>query len=253
MLFFLLSMLLPAARIPGQDSRNTNISDMDTHFQMPVFSTRDAWLEKTAFLRKQILASAGLLPMPEKTPIHVQVFGKLEREGYSVEKVLLETYPGFYLGGNLYRPRGKQGPFPGVLTPHGHWAYGRFENSERVSVPARCINMARMGLVVFSYDMVGYNDTNQFPHGDNPTALGGPREDLWNISVMGLQLWNSMRALDFLITLPEVDSARLAATGASGGGTQTFLLAAADDRIKVAAPVNMLSAIMQGQRLRRGG
>jgi dienelactone hydrolase len=106
--------------------------------------------------------------------------------------------------------------------------------------------MARMGLVVFSYDMVGYNDTNQFPHGDNPTALGGPREDLWNISVMGLQLWNSMRALDFLTTLPDVDSTRLAATGASGGGTQTFLLTATDDRIKVAAPVNMISAIMQG-------
>ncbi len=219
---------------------------MNTHFRMPVFSSREAWLEKAAFLRKQILASAGLLPIPPKTPVHVEIFGKLEREGYSVEKVLLETYPGFYLGGNLYRPRGKQGPFPGVLTPHGHWAYGRFENSDKVSVPARCINMVRLGMVVFSYDMVGYNDTNQFPHGDNPTALGGPREDLWSINVMGLQLWNSMRALDFLTTLPDVDPTRLAATGASGGGTQTFLLAATDNRIKVAAPVNMLSAIMQG-------
>ena len=219
---------------------------MDTHFQMPVFASREAWLDEAAFLRNQILASAGLLPMPDKTPVHVQIFGKLEREGYSVEKVLLETYPGFYLGGNLYRPMGKHGPFPGVLTPHGHWAYGRLENSDRVSVPARCINLARMGFVVFSYDMVGYNDTNQFPHGDNGPGLGGPREDLWNINIMGLQLWNSMRALDFLTTLPDVDSTRLAATGASGGGTQTFLLMATDDRIKVAAPVNMISAIMQG-------
>ena len=78
------------------------------------------------------------------------------------------------------------------------------------------------------------------------TALGGPREDLWNISVMGLQLWNSIRALDFLTTLPDVDTTRMAATGASGGGTQTFLLMATDDRIKAAAPVNMISAIMQG-------
>ena len=132
-------------QIPGQDSRNTNIPDMDTHFQMPVFTTREAWLEKAAFLRKQILSSAGLLPMPEKTPLHVQVFGKLEREGYTVEKVLLETYPGFYLGGNLYRPLGKQGPFPGVLTPHGHWAYGRLETPTGCSVPARCINMATHG------------------------------------------------------------------------------------------------------------
>lgn len=244
--FTFLNILLPAAPIPAQDSRNTDIPDMNTHFRMPAFPTRESWLTKAVFLRNQILASAGLLPLPEKPPVHVQIFGRLERQGYSVEKVLLETYPGFYLGGNLYRPLGKQGPFPGVLSPHGHWAYGRLENTDRVSVPARCINLARKGFVVFSYDMVGYNDTNQFPHGDNPTALGGPREDLWNINVMGLQLWNSMRALDFLTTLPDVDATRMAATGASGGGTQTFLLMATDDRIKVAAPVNMISAIMQG-------
>src|SRR6476620_12612009 len=119
---------LAAERIPEQDSRNTTTPDMDTHFQMPVFANREAWLEKAAFLRKQILSSAGLLPMPVKTPLNPQVFGRLERAGYSVEKVLLETYPGFYLGGNLYRPLGKTGPFPAIVTPHGHWAFGRLEN-----------------------------------------------------------------------------------------------------------------------------
>src|SRR5260370_10391058 len=111
--FALLSAAPVAAQISGQDVRNTSIPDMNTHFQMPVFTSRAEWLEKAAFLRKQIVASAGLLPMPEKTPLHVQVFGKLERGDYTVEKVLLETYPGFYLGGHLYPPRGKQGPFPG--------------------------------------------------------------------------------------------------------------------------------------------
>ena len=234
------------AQIPDQDSRNSNIPDMNTHFQMPVFATREAWLEKAAFLRKQILSSAGLLPMPGKPPVRAQVFDRLERGGYTVEKVLLETYPGFYLGGNLYRPLGRQGPFPAVVSPHGHWAYGRLENTTQVSVPMRCINMALQGFVVFSYDMVGYNDTNQFPHGDSGPRLGGPREDLWSINTMGLQLWNSIRAVDFVSSLPEVDTSRIAATGASGGGTQTFLLTAVDDRIKVAAPVNMISAIMQG-------
>ena len=167
-------------------------------------------------------------------------------DGYTVEKVLLETYPGFYLGGNLYRPLGKQGPFPAIVTPHGHWAYGRLENTPQVSVPARCINLARQGFVVFSYDMVGYNDTNQFPHGDSGPHLGGPREDLWSINTMGLQLWDSIRAVDFVSSLQDVDASRIAATGASGGGTQTFLLMAVDDRIKAAAPVNMISAIMQG-------
>jgi dienelactone hydrolase len=242
----LMSGLATAGQIPDRDSRNTDLPDGQTHFRMPVFTDREAWLARAAFLRKQILSGAGLLPMPEKTPIHAELFGKLEHEDYTVEKVLLETYPGFYLGGNLYRPRGKQGPFPGVASPHGHWDYGRLENQPLVSVPARCINMARQGYVVFTYDMVGYNDTNQLPHGDRGPRMGGPREDLWSISIMGLQLRDSIRAVDFLMSLPDVDPGRIAVTGASGGGTQTFYLMAVDDRVKVAAPVNMVSFISQG-------
>src|ERR1700732_4296402 len=119
--FALMCTALVSAQISSQDIRNTSIPDMNTHFQMPVFASRAEWLEKAALLRKQILASAGLMPMPEKTPLHAQIFGRIEHADYTVEKVLLATYPGFYLGGNLYRPRGKQGPFPGIVTPHGHW------------------------------------------------------------------------------------------------------------------------------------
>src|SRR5689334_5199320 len=129
----LIMTALAGAQIPEQDARNTNIPDMNSHFQMPVFPNRQAWLDRAAFLRKQILSSAGLLPMPEKTPLRPQVFGRLERPGYTVEKVLLETRPGFYLGGNLYRPLGKAGPFPAIVTPHGHWTYGRLENTALVS------------------------------------------------------------------------------------------------------------------------
>jgi dienelactone hydrolase len=240
------AVALNAGSIPPQDSRNVNVTDGNMHFQMPVFTSREAWQARALELRKQILASAGLMPMPAKTPLHPEIFGKLERDGYSVEKLLLETHPGFYLGGNLYRPLGKRGPFPAVVSPHGHWDYGRLENTSIVSIPARCINLARQGFVVFTYDMVGYNDTNQIPHGDKGPRMGGPREDLWNISTMGLQLWNSIRSVDFLASLPDVDPERISATGASGGGTQTFLLTAVDDRIKVSAPVNMISFIHQG-------
>ena len=227
--------------IPAEDVRNTILSSR-THYKMPVVATREAWQERAAFLRKQILASAGLLPMPEKRPLNAQVFDKLERDGYTVEKVLLETLPGFYLGGNLYRPRAGQGPFPGVVSPHGHWQYGRLENTALVSVPGRAMSLARQGYVVFSYDMVGQNDTNQVPH-----DWVEPRQDLWNIgSSMGTHLWNSIRAVDFITSLPDVDPNRIAATGASGGGTQTFFLMAVDERIKVAAPVNMISATSQG-------
>jgi hypothetical protein len=84
--------------------------------------------------------------------------------------------------------------------------------------------------------MIGYNDTNQIQHGDKGPRMGGPREDLWNISTMGLQLWNSIRSVDFLTSLPDVDPERISARGASGGGTQTFLLTAVDDRIKSPRP-----------------
>lgn len=229
------------AQVPDTDLRNTHIPNTDTHFTMPVYRTLGEWEAHAAHLRKQILSAAGLDPMPEKTPLHPQIFGRIENKDYSIEKVLLETMPGYYLGGNLYRPLGRSGKLPAVATPHGHWAYGRLENQPLASVPARSINLARQGYVVFSYDMVGYNDTIQTPH-----TFGGPREQLWGFGPLGLQLWNSIRVVDFLTSLPEVDGKRIGVTGASGGGTQTILLAAVDPRVTVSAPVNMISAIMQG-------
>jgi hypothetical protein len=232
---------LATAQIPAKDIRNGPLPSGRMHFKMPVYKTLAEWEARAAQLRKQILVSAGLFPMPERTPLNAQIFGRIEHDGYSVEKVLLETRPGYFLGGNLYRPLGRSGKFPAVVSPHGHWDYGRLENTPTVSVPGRCINLARQGYVVFSYDMVGYNDTIQTPH-----DFGGPREDLWSFNALGLQLWNSMRVIDFLQSLETVDAERIAVTGASGGGTQTFLLSAVDSRVKVAAPVNMISAIMQG-------
>jgi hypothetical protein len=198
------------------------------------------WKTRAEYLREHVLASAGLLPMPEKTPLRPEIFGTLSRADYTVSKVYFESLPGFYVTGNLYRPIGT-GPFPAILSPHGHWAYGRLENTATNSGPGRAISLARQGFVVFSHDMIGYNDSQQLPH-----TFGGARERLWGLSLAGLQLWNSIRALDFLETLPEVRKDAIAATGESGGGTQTFLLAAVDPRVAVAAPVNMISLHMQG-------
>ena len=160
---------------------------------------------------------------------------------YIVSKVYFESLPGFFVTGNLYRPIG-DGPFPAILSPHGHWAYGRLENSATASVPGRAINLARQGFVVFTYDMIGYNDSWQLEH----RSFGGTREKLWGLSMAGLQLWNGIRGLDFLESLPYVQRDKIGATGASGGGTQVFLLAAVDQRVAVAAPVNMISLHMQG-------
>ena len=210
-------------------------------YAAPQFTSRASWNIRAAHLTELVLASAGLLPMPERTPLNANVFGDVTRDDYIVSKVYFESLPGFFVTGNLYRPIGN-GPFPAILSPHGHWAYGRLENSATASVPGRAINLARQGFVVFTYDMIGYNDSWQLEH----RSFGGPREKLWGLSMAGLQLWNSIRGLDFLESLPYVQRDKIGATGASGGGTQVFLLAAVDQRVAVAAPVNMISLQMQG-------
>jgi hypothetical protein len=237
----LISCVVLAATVHG--SASAGQAPYRTHndrFPAPRLTTLDAWNTRAAYVRRHVLASAGLLPLPDKAPLRPSVFGDVTRAGYIVSKVYFESLPGFFVTGNLYRPIG-DGPFPAVLSPHGHWTYGRLENTPTNSGQGRAIGLARQGFVVFSYDMVGYNDSQQLPH-----TFGDRRAHLWGLSLAGLQLWNGIRALDFLETLPYVRRDALAATGESGGGTQTFLLAAVDSRVKVAVPVNMISLHMQG-------
>ena len=209
------------------------------------YESLDAWKRRAAYLREHVLASAGLLPLPERTPLNAAVFGETKHSDYVVSKVHFESLPGFLVTGNLYEPVGR-GPFPAILSPHGHWTYGRLENTAIASIPGRAIGLARLGFVVFTYDMIGYNDSRQLTH-----EFGSRRASLWGLSLGGLQLWNSIRALDFLESLPEVRRDRIGVTGESGGGTQTFLLSAVDDRVAVAAPVNMISLHLVGPMLER--
>jgi hypothetical protein len=223
-----------------EDRRARTARHTDTVFTMPEFDSREEWERYAARLRRRILLSSGLLPLPERTPLNTKIFDRIEHPDYTVEKVHFEAWPGYLVTGNLYRPVGS-GPFPAVVSPHGHWEKGRLEDSERGSVPGRGITLARMGIVTFNYDMIGYVDSRQFDHN-----WGGEREKLWGLHPFAMQLWASIRAVDFIETLPEVDRERIGCTGASGGGTQTFVLMAVDPRIKAAAPVNMISSTMQG-------
>ena len=213
------------------DRRLTEVRHLNEHLRFPGYACVEDWEQEAAQLRRHILVTTGLWPFPEKTPLRIRRFGKIEGDGFTVEKVYFESYPGLLCTGNLYLPVLKKGPLPGVLNPHGHWATGRIEDQVLGSIPARCLTFARQGYAAFAYDMVGYNDSMQVDH-----QLAGERNHLWGISSMGLQLWNSLRAVDFLCSLPEVDPTRIGCTGASGGGTQTFMLAGIEDRVKVAAP-----------------
>lgn len=198
--------------------------------QRKQYTTADEWEKRSNQIKVQILKGADLEIFPEKCPLN-PIFGDIRTfDGYQVQNVAFESLPGVFVTGSIYRPINATGNLPGILNTHGHWAefddYGRY----RPDAQKRFAAMARMGAIVFAYDMVGYGQLAQefgWVH-HHPEALK-------------LQLWNSIRSLDFILSLG-VDPSKIAITGASGGGTQAFLLTAVDDRIAVSVPVVQVSA-----------
>ncbi|MDP6544931.1 MAG: acetylxylan esterase [Phycisphaerae bacterium] len=195
------------------------------------YSDLAGWKKRAATVRQGMLRGMGLDSPPKKCDLKPIITNKRTRKGYTVENVAFESLPGFFVTGNLYRPIGaKAKSCAGILSPHGHFrdrggdGGGRF----RPSMQTRCATLARMGTVVLSMDMVGWGEATQYPHRGAKTLT--------------LQTWNGIRAIDFLYSLKEVDPKRIGITGASGGGTQTFVLTAVDDRVSVSIPCVMVSA-----------
>ncbi|WP_436414741.1 alpha/beta hydrolase family protein [Petrimonas sp.] len=198
--------------------------------QRKEYTTVEDWKKRAEQIKTQILKGAGLEKFPKKGPLNPIMGDKRTYDGYQVQNVAFESLPGVYVTGSLYTPLNAAGNLPGILNTHGHWSelddYGRY----RSDAQKRFAVMARMGAMVFAYDMVGYGQLAQeyeWVH-HHPEALK-------------LQLWNSIRSVDFLLSLG-ADPDKIAITGASGGGTQAFLLTAIDDRISVSVPVVQVSA-----------
>lgn len=269
---------LPPGQVPS-DTRLGPLRGEKGDFSFIAAKSRQEWERRARYLRKVMNVTLGLWPMPTRTPLNPVIYGLIEQDNYTIEKVYFESIPGFYVTGNLYRPKNKTGKCPGVLSPHGHFPGGRFqdegletvrqkiadgaerfEDGGRSFMQSRCVQLARMGCVVFHYDMIGYGDSVQIPlevvhrfsnlrqKFKEPPAKGfySASAELNLQNPMGLHTYNSIRALDFLLSLPQVDSERIAVTGGSGGGTQTFMLCAVDDRPLVSIPVVIVSTTRQG-------
>lgn len=206
------------------------------------FPDRTSWDAYATHVRRRIQQRATLEPWPKRTPLNPILHSKRTHDGYTVENVAFESVPGYFVTGNLYRPLAAKAPFPVVLSTHGHAR--RIEKPEdydsharfHPGMQARCATLARMGAVVLSIDMVGY--------GDSIPQVG---QDAHRAPfTQTLQIWNAMRAVDFLLSLDGADPKRVAVSGESGGGTQSFLLTALDPRVSLSAPVVMVSGYFFG-------
>ena len=270
--------VLPAGTLPA-DARLGTLKDLDGYFPWKPSANANEWKERSDYVRRQLKVATGLWPMPTRQPLNAVVHGKVERDDYTVERVILQTGEGLYCTGSLYRPKAKPaGKSPAVLCPHGHWLNGRFYEhtaaqfkqeldskaeslpSGRYPLQARCVQLARMGCIVLLYDMLGYADGGPLPfelaHGfktqradlSSPEQWGlfSAQSELRCLNIVGLQTWNSVRALDWISSLDDVDPNRIGVTGASGGGTQTFLLGGVDPRPAAFFPAVMVSTSMQG-------
>ena len=201
--------------------------------------TKNDVLKLKAIVRRKLAESFGKLP--EKTPLNPKMTGRFERSHYVVEKIIFESRPSLFVTANLYIPKGKQGPFPCVLGTCGHSPIGKAEPNYQFYAQS----LATKGYLVLIYDPLSQGERIQYPVKE---GVAQPKNCCEEHNMMGNQmsligeffgkwrLWDGIRALDYLLSRPEADPARVGVTGNSGGGTLTTYLNALDDRFTMAAP-----------------
>jgi len=219
-----------AYKIEAFQYHRRSVEDGQKHLNrlLSLYPKLPNWWKRKAELQQCFLSTLGLSPLPGKVNSNPIYANKRQLDGYIAENVAIESLPGVFVSGTLYRPLKGKGPFPAVMLAQGHGEIQHYGESSQLLGAT----LARMGAVVFSYDMFAKGEESlQFAFEDHRTILAPTMQTL-----------NSIRILDFLSALPYVDSKRIGMTGASGGGTQTFLMTALDPRIAVSAPVVMVSS-----------
>jgi dienelactone hydrolase len=211
--------------------------------------TRVEWEKKLPRLRREYLDMLGLDPLPEKTPLKATVTGTLEHEGVVIEKLHYQSRPGLYVTANLYRPKDPKGKLPAILYVCGHSGKGRDGN--KTAFQDHGLWFANNGYVCLIVDTLQLGEIPGIHHGTYGVTEKKPADNkplevrMWwqalGYTPAGVECWNGIRGIDYLISRPEVDAERIGVIGISGGGASTFWIAAADERVKVAVPVSGMS------------
>jgi hypothetical protein len=197
-----------------------------------LYQDLNGWEQRRQTLIPCIREALGLAVLPEKPANPVITTPIRKYDGYTVENLAIEILPGLWINGSLYLPSKYKGRIPVILNPDGHWEKQRY----RPDCQIRCAALARMGAMAFSYDLFAWGESLlQFKLEDHRRSLA-----------MTIQALGSIRILDHLLARPDADTARVAITGGSGGGSHTELVAAIDPRIKASAPVVSLSSYFYG-------
>jgi cephalosporin-C deacetylase-like acetyl esterase len=229
---------LRRAEVSGQQTKRSliraarNITDAASNEMESV----ERWEAVRDERRKEMRDMLGLLPFPERSPLRARTVGTLDRGAYRIERLVFESLPKFYVTANLYLPTGHQDPLPAVVYVCGH-AYSRFGN--KASYQRHGISLAKNGYVAIILDSIQVAETFALHHGVYNQEMYE-----WysrGYTPAGVEVWNAMRAIDYLETRPEVDSARIGMTGRSGGAAMTWFTAGVDLRVKVAVPVMGIS------------
>lgn len=229
------------------DGRLYRFRNYQSVFPLPEWGSLAEWKRERKTIRRHLWLCTGLNANTTAFRAKGTVVRRFEHEGLVVENIRIESLPGIFVMGNLYRPKDVRKPLPLVLHPHGHGMRSRTTPLGFSSVPHRAMNTALNGFAAFAWSMTAHDlDAMQIEH---RALLKGPEKEVCNVlglSMFGLQIHNGIKVIDYLTRRKDIDAKRIGCTGESGGATQTYYLAALDDRIKVAAPAVMLSGHYQG-------
>jgi dienelactone hydrolase len=229
----------PDRDAPGDDMIQAYLAaettKLEATFTGDIKSLAD-WQAKRPEYVEQYYYMLGLSPRPEKTPLNATITGTLKGDGYEVDMLHYQSVPQLYVTGNLYRPASvKEGEkLPAVFYVCGHSGRGR--NGNKVAYQSHGIWFARHGYVCLVVDTLQLGEIGATHHGTYNLQRWW-----WHsrgYTPAGVEAWNGVRGIDYLVSRPDVDPDRIAVTGISGGGAATFWVAAADERVKVAVPVS---------------